>query len=436
MSNFLAIATITAVLQRTLQATIQEDVEGARVTTLRPADIGKGTPVSGVNIYLYQTSLNTAWNNTDHRGRHRQSDTAKRSRTALDLHYMISVYGNEVELEPQRLLGSVVRSLSDAQVVREEMIQDTLSDSNYEYLAASDLWQQVEEINFKPMDMSLEDLSKVWSVFFQTPYALSMAYRSTVVMIEGQTPAQKALPVASRGLAVAPFSGQPLITEIASMTGKFEPIVADSTLLIRGKRLQGNHTGIRIGAVEVAPSQVSEGELLLPLVRLPTHSLRAGVQSLQVVHQSQTPTPTRPGAWRSARAALVAPNHQVGMVSNASPFLLRPTIIDLAVTITQGQEEDPRSAAIQITTDVTIASQQQVTLILNERTVEHPSAYLFEAPHRTADTQSITVEVEDVKPGEYFVRIQIDGAESSLKIDPEVSSSTFGSFVGPTAQII
>ena len=32
--------------------------------------------------------------------------------------------------------------------------------------------------------MNLEELSKLWSVFFQTPYALSIAYQASVVLIE------------------------------------------------------------------------------------------------------------------------------------------------------------------------------------------------------------------------------------------------------------
>ncbi|NJL86318.1 MAG: hypothetical protein HC886_10615 [Leptolyngbyaceae cyanobacterium SM1_1_3] len=60
MSNYLAIATVTATLQRTLQAAVQLDVEGSRVTTVRPSDIGNGTPETGVNVFFvpdyYQSS--------------------------------------------------------------------------------------------------------------------------------------------------------------------------------------------------------------------------------------------------------------------------------------------------------------------------------------------------------------------------------------------
>jgi Pvc16 N-terminal domain len=65
VANHLAIATITATLQRMLQESVQMDVEGARVTTIRPSDIGNGTPETGVNLFMYQVVSNPALNNID-----------------------------------------------------------------------------------------------------------------------------------------------------------------------------------------------------------------------------------------------------------------------------------------------------------------------------------------------------------------------------------
>ena len=97
MSNYLAIATVTATLQRTLQATVQVDVDGARVTTVRPDSVGSGTPETGVNLYLYNVAHNPAWGNADLRTRNTERDFLKRPLVALDLHYLISCYGNENE---------------------------------------------------------------------------------------------------------------------------------------------------------------------------------------------------------------------------------------------------------------------------------------------------------------------------------------------------
>src|SRR5947209_6803644 len=111
MSNYLAVATVTATLSRALTAAVGTDVPGATVTTLRPDDSTNGAPETGVNVYLYQVTPNAAWRNTDLPTRRENGQLIERPRVALDLQYLLSFYGSEVQLEPQRLLGSVVRTL-------------------------------------------------------------------------------------------------------------------------------------------------------------------------------------------------------------------------------------------------------------------------------------------------------------------------------------
>jgi precorrin-4 methylase len=52
MSNFLAIATVTATLKDLLQEAMGNDEPVARVTTARPDDSVSGSPETRVNIYL------------------------------------------------------------------------------------------------------------------------------------------------------------------------------------------------------------------------------------------------------------------------------------------------------------------------------------------------------------------------------------------------
>src|SRR5258706_13084265 len=108
MSNFLAIATVTAALSQILQAAVGPDVPGATVTTLRPNGSGNA-PATSVNIYLYQVMHNAALSNADLPTRRTGGDLMQRPVAALDLHYLLTCYGAEAQLEPQRLLGSAVR---------------------------------------------------------------------------------------------------------------------------------------------------------------------------------------------------------------------------------------------------------------------------------------------------------------------------------------
>lgn len=441
MSNYLAIATVTACLQRMLQSSVQLDLDGARVTTVRPNNLGSGTPEKGVNLYLYQVSLNPVWQkNAEVRMRSTRDAGAKKSRTALDLHYILSFYGNETDLEPQRLLGSVVKILSDRTTLTRNTIYETLADSSYPYLTDSNLADQTEEICFSPMDLSLEDLSKVWSVFFQTPYSISLVYKATVVMIEGEESAYRALPVRERALSgVIPFINRPLVEQVVSRSGKFEPILANSTLLIRGKNLNNKQTKVRISGVEITPQSVNETELLVPLSLTPDNSLKAGVQSLQVIHHVSTESRGDNGnGWRgesnqeTATQTLSKPTvFSQTLESNAIPFILRPVVTKVTVSKLEGKDEDVRSAQIKVRVNLTLGKQQRIVLVLNEKSTQNPAAYMFEAPNRHRDGMLVTIPVKNVKPGEYLVRLQVDGAESILNVDTDPNSSSFNRYTEP-----
>ena len=246
MSNHLAIATVTATLQRILQDTVQADVEGARVTTVRPDNVGRGIPETGVNIFLYRIApLN--WRNQDLPGRRSTGELQKRPQIALELNYIMTCYGNEVELEPQRLLGSVVRTMHSQPILKSESIRNTLEDSSFRYLRESDLPDQVELVRFAPLGLSTEDLSKIWSIFFQTPYSLSIAYQGSVVLIESQEIPRRALPVRESRFGVAPQ--RPIIKKVTSLDPLTELwqstderlILTNSMIAIEGLRLQGNN---------------------------------------------------------------------------------------------------------------------------------------------------------------------------------------------------
>ena len=426
MSNYLAVAMITATLQRTLQGVVQGDIEGARVTTVRPSDIGNGTPETGVNLFLYQVITNPALNNIDATPSRSRGNPTKRQ-AALDLYYMFSFYGNEVELEPQRLLGSVVRSLNDKRVISQEMIRESCRDATLAFLQESDLADQVQQISIVPLNLNLEDLSKAWSVFFQTPYLLSVGYKVLVVMLEGDESPTRGLPIRDRRTnGLSPYFSQPQIEQVMAQGGVAEPIVSDSMLVLIGKQLKGDWaTQVRLCGVEVSPTEVSNSQILLSLSEVPPAVLRAGVQSLQVIHPRQ-------GSDREAR--------RQGKESNAFPFVLRPRLLDVALVDTIGEEEELRSGQVQLQLNLTIGVKQRVVMVLNEwqsdRPADYvPAAYLFDASSRSEESSAITIGFQDVRAGEYLVRLMVDGAESQLQVDDQPESPTYDWYIAPKVVI-
>jgi len=406
MSNFLAIAAVSATLRRILNDAVSADVPGSTVTTARPDGGAGGPPVTGVNLFLYQVMANAAGRNADLPTRRDDGTVVQRPREALDLHYLLSFTGRENELEPQRLLGSVARTLHAQPVLSRQSIQSTKA--AVAFLAASDLDGDIELVRFTPLSLSLEELSKLWSVFFQVPYALSVAYQASVVFIEGKETPQSALPVRLRNVYAIPFRG-PYIEQLVAASGEDQPIVAGSTVNIIGKQLQGDVTLAVIGGIEVTPAQVSDTKISLVLPA----SLRAGVQGAQIKQQLMISTP--PSAHR-------------GFESNVAAFVLAPTITILNATATK----------VTIKFNPKVGKKQRVVLLLNEfnpPTNRAARAYRFDAANRDTpaepdETDKLDFAISGVVSGKYIVRVQVDGAESSLDVDTNPLSPTFNQYTG------
>ena len=79
---------------------------------------------------------------------------------------------------------------------------------------------------------------------------------------------------------------------------------------------------------------------------------------------------------------------------------------------------------MQLAVDLTVGKDQRALLLLNSTAAANPPSHSFLAPPRPADATSITIAIPGVAAGQYFVRFQIDGAESPLDLDP--ASVNFG----------
>ena len=417
MSNHLAIATATASLRRSLQGAVTRDVPGANVTTLRPDAKGPPGNQAAVNIYLYQVEPNGALRNHDLPNRSPDGRLVGRPRVALDLRYLITCYGNERELEPQRLLGSVVRALHARPVLTDRMIQDTVSEPSNSFLAGSDLAADVEMVKLTPAPLTLEELSKIWSVFFQTPYALSVAYDGTVVFVETDDAPTSPLPVLRPDVYVLPF-GEPVIERVRGPGGPRAPIMARAQVTLEGRGLRGDDTVVRVGNVEVTPQSVSESEIEFALPA----DLRAGVHAVQVVHRVAMGDPPRP----RPRAE-----------SNVAAFVLAPRVSAVTVSNRRGTGAQPRSANLTLTVDPRVRAGQRVVLLLNELVTgpRQPASFTFTAPPPASDTASVTVPVRGLPAGTYLVRLRVDGAESPLTVDDDPASPTFERFANPRVTI-
>jgi len=441
VSNFLAVATVTATLRRMLQAVVSVDVDGAAVTTVRPSSSGSGLPQTGVNVFLFQVTPNADLRHLDLPTRRSGGGVLQRPIAAIDLHYLFSFYGDDASLEPQRLLGSLVRTLHARPILTREAIRDTLADPAFGFLAGSDLDEEAELVRFVPLGFSLQDLSQIWTGMLQkTDYALSVTYKASVVLLTADERPSPALPVRRAQLLVQTFR-QPLLETAAAEGGAGLPVTVGATVRLTGQRLLAPVVRVRVMGQEIVPSDIGDStdteiRFVLGSPALDPDELRAGVAGVQVLHPFLIGSP---------------PEQRAGVESNVIALVVRPRITAVEVLpsdeLTSGGGplhnnldlgvDDRLQGRLRLTFEPPLGVAQKAIVLLNPvpgSASASAESYAIPVPNAT----EVTAQVEapfDVATGRYLVRFQVDGAESPLDTDEDSASPTFGQFVGPVADL-
>lgn len=214
MSNGLAFATVTQALALLIANNLRPEIDIAvTVDTRRPSTEPPTEPT--INIFLYQVTPNASMRATDLPTRASDGTLLKRPAAAMDLHYLISAYGEESELVGQRLIGSVVRTLHEIPMLPKDVIEEA---ARRPYLAGSDLAESVQRVRFTPTQMDVDETSKLWGMLYQTPYVLSVCYQGSLVLIEGRERPVPAKPVERPTVRVLPF-GAPGAPEPPTLPG-------------------------------------------------------------------------------------------------------------------------------------------------------------------------------------------------------------------------
>jgi hypothetical protein len=183
LSNALAIATVTQALAMLIERELRSDLDFAvTVQTRRPHTEPPTEPT--ITVFCYQITPDVAMRNANLPTRASDGTLLNRATAALDLHYLISAYGEENELVGQRLLGSVVRTLYEMPILPRDIIEQAATERPY--LGGSDLASSPQRVRFTPTQMDVDETSKLWGMFHQTPYVLSVVYQAALVFVDGR----------------------------------------------------------------------------------------------------------------------------------------------------------------------------------------------------------------------------------------------------------
>ncbi|CAL9325454.1 DUF4255 domain-containing protein [Streptomyces sp. SudanB52_2052] len=201
MSNALALAHVTQALVLLIEDNLPPDIDIAvKVEPRKPPADPPAEPT--ITVFLYQVTPNTSQRNNDLPTRAPDGTLVRRPAAALDLHYLISAYGEEAELVGQRLIGSVVRTLHEIPVLPRDIIELA---GQRPHLSGSDLAEAVQRVRFTPTVMDVDETSKLWGMLHQTPYTLSVVYQAVLVLIDGRGTPVPAKPVERPEVRVLPF---------------------------------------------------------------------------------------------------------------------------------------------------------------------------------------------------------------------------------------
>jgi hypothetical protein len=403
MSNSLAIATVTGTLVNRVQTLINSvGLTGYEAS----ADHPKTDPSPGVYLSLYHLAPNPALRNLDLPTRRSSGEPGQRPVLALSLRYLFSFVGDAAMFEAERLAGLVLTDLHARPVLTPDEITTYLGTLGAgHYLLASDLGRQIERVKLTPLNLDTEELSRVWGLYNQSFFALSMAWEATAVLLSGEIEPRAALPVATTGLVVRPAI-TPAITRLYEVSSRQPVAGADDVLVIEGTGLIGEVTRVFIGAASVSVGAADLQDDALRVALSTVTGLLPGVHAVVIEHQVLVP---------GAAGAGLRP----GGVSNPLALMVRPTLGAMSSSVVALTNRRVRIAVTPLP-----SADQSVELALESTTGPDRRG----SDRFTIDGADVVFDVADLPSGTWRVRVSIDGADS-------LPTMTAGVYTGPTLTV-
>lgn len=382
MSNYQAVATVTATLRRELQnllATLNPPAN-ATVQVTRPGSAAAG---AGLHLYLYRITQHPAFTNADLPTRGFDGRLSEVPSAPLVLHYLLTFFGDDVQFDGQLILGAVAAHLRARPNLTRAAVADTIADAAYSpFVGDSDLDEAPELVKLTPTPLTIDELSQIWAMLPSDSFRPSLAYEASVVFVAADEPTPPPpLPVTRRDVRVWAEAG-PVIADVGARAER-QAVERGTEVRIRGRGFSSDGLRVALDGTTLAGSAIQVVTATEIHFVVPT-ATPAGRRSLQVAHDLAT---------SAAGATLAA-------VSNLVWLLVRPRVVSAA----------PPAAATpaSVTIDLAPAAGQAIEVFLSGGGT---GAVLPATPDPTTPGR-LHIDVADVDPGTYLVRVRIDGADS------------------------
>lgn len=414
MSNYLAIATVTATLGDLVHRAVESAVSSSVALHFGRPTAPTAATERKVHVYLYQVTPNAALRNNDLPTRDDQGRLVRRPQAALDLHYLLCFYGDDKTLEPDRMAGAVARDLHARAVLSAQAIGDAVT--SRPELTGSDLAAGPERVRFVPAPLSLDEISKLWSVMVQTPHVLSIVYQGTVVLIDAEETAAPALPVLKRGqddrgveTRLGPF---PRLDgwwagDVAAPRAPRPPSFPVAQLGLR-LVLEGANLGADTATLRFAHARQPALD-----VEVPAADRDARTLTLTLPDDAAAAT-----TWAAGIHGVTASLRRAGSdrSSNVMPIAIAPHVV--AITPNPATRDAAGAVTLQVTCRPHVRPGQIAALLLVDREVA------AEAIAVATDTVTFVVADAPVVAGA-LVRLRVDGVDSLPFVYDQVQGVVF-----------
>ncbi len=388
---------VIAGVSRTLRTLLKDRMEdtGSSVTLLPPDEDPQNGTEKRVNLFLFQVEENEHLKNQQFPAPGSAAGP-KPPPLSLNLHYLLTAFKGQDTEGAQELLGDAMRVLHDYSIVTKKLPQLRAASTNGEQPPVLDdrLQEEYEQVKLNLEPLSVSEMSEIWTAF-TVPYRLSVAYSVSVVQIESEHPGRTVRLVGEpprAGPEVHPAAhGSPKILELrvirhddpSEKAYPYPHVRIGDTVVIIGRNFVDGETRVALGGVDVTGSaSVTDGRID---VTVPDDSnLRPGPLAVQL----QQNIIERPAPAESLKAT-----------SNRSYLALVPEVKKLT--------PDPIVAPGPLTIEGTR---------LYEPDVENVSfigdAVIQETNYTTKTTSKIRLDIPDLDPGTYPVRVRVGRMES------------------------
>ncbi|HYH84998.1 MAG TPA: DUF4255 domain-containing protein [Pyrinomonadaceae bacterium] len=411
MSNSLAIAAVTTTLRKLIDDQIRREPapQDTGVTT-QPPDKVPDKPGNLVNLFLYQTSLNGAWRNADMPGQVRSGETGQ-TPLALNLHYVLTAYSKDDDKpEPvsHQLLGRAMSILHDHPVLSAADIRDALPAAERDDF---DLYDQIERVRITPQPLTLDEMSKLWTIF-QVKYRVSAAYQVAVVLIESRRPAKTPLPVTRRGQQDEGVTAQgnltspfPTLTKLAFPNERQPSIELGQALTLTGHHLDGNRLRAHFSNPRL------DEDIVVPALADPALPTPTSIESADIA-LALPDTPAARAEWVAGfYTVTVVVERDADLVNktretNALVFALAPRILTRLPATRSAAAGD---FTLTITCSPEVRPNQRAAILFGDREI------LADAHATQTDTLTFSVKnISAESVGKHYLRLRVDGVDSMI----------------------